>query len=173
MLVWHVRLALALLGLFAWCSIVAADEPANPSSKWLQMDTVLASADADAGGAAASATGQSAEAASGASEMPRLVPWLDYTGDLWHRAALTGDWGGIRQQMMDKGLRFDLSFIQVYQGNWAGGTKYWDPYQGNVRYGLRLDTGKANLWPGGMLVIRGETAVWAERRFERWRAAAR
>ena len=29
---------------------------------------------------------------------------MDYTGDLWRRAALTGDWGGVRQDLMDKGV---------------------------------------------------------------------
>ena len=92
-----------------------------------------------------------------AGEMPRLVPWLDYTGDLWHRAGLTGDWGGTRQQLMDKGIRFDVSLIQTLQGNWTGGTDYDYPYQGNMRYGIQLDTGKAGLWPGGLFVARGET----------------
>lgn len=90
-------------------------------------------------------------------EMPRLVPWLDYTGGLWHSAGLTGDWGGTRQQLMDKGIRFDVSLIQTLQGNWAGGTDYDYPYQGNMRYGVQLDTGKAGLWPGGLFVARGET----------------
>ncbi len=92
-----------------------------------------------------------------AGEMPRLVPWLDYTGGLWHSAGLTGDWGGTRQQLMDKGIRFDVSLIQTLQGNWAGGNDYDYPYQGNMRYGIQLDTGKAGLWPGGLFVARGET----------------
>lgn len=92
-----------------------------------------------------------------AGEMPRLVPWLDYTGGLWHSAGLTGDWGGTRQQLMDKGIRFDVSLIQTLQGNWAGGTDYDYPYQGNMRYGFQIDTGKAGLWPGGLFVARGET----------------
>jgi hypothetical protein len=38
---------------------------------------------------------QAAEQAPGdAAETPRLVPWVDYTGDVWRRPALTGDWGG-------------------------------------------------------------------------------
>ncbi len=90
-------------------------------------------------------------------EMPRLVPWLDYTGDMWHKAGLTGDWAGTRQQLMDKGIRFDVSLIQTLQGNWTGGTDFDYPYQGNVRYGVQLDTGKAGLWPGGLFVARGET----------------
>jgi porin len=92
-----------------------------------------------------------------AGEMPRLVPWLDYTGGLWHSAGLTGDWGGTRQQLMDKGIRFDVSLIQTLQGNWRGGTDFDYPYQGNMRYGIQLDTGKAGLWPGGLFVARGET----------------
>ncbi len=92
-----------------------------------------------------------------AGEMPRLVPWLDYTGDLWHRAGLMGDWADTRQQLMDKGIRFDMSLIQTLQGNWTGGTDFGYPYQGNVRYGIQLDTGKAGLWPGGLFVARGET----------------
>lgn len=92
-----------------------------------------------------------------AGEMPRLVPWLGYTGGLWHSAGLTGDWGGTRQQLMDKGIRFDVSLIQTLQGNWTGGTDYDYPYQGNMRYGIQLDTGKAGLWPGGLFVARGET----------------
>ncbi len=93
----------------------------------------------------------------GSAEMPRLVPWVDYTGDLWRRPALTGDWGGTRQQWMDKGIRFDLSLIQTIQGNWAGGTADKSPYHINARYGVQLDTGKAGLWPGGLLVLRGES----------------
>src|SRR5574337_121154 len=92
-----------------------------------------------------------------AAEMPRLGPWLDYTGGLWHRAGLTGDWAGTRQQLMDKGIRFDMSLIQTLQGNWTGGNDFDYPYQGNVRYGIQLDTGKAGLWPGGLFVARGET----------------
>ncbi|MFI5340141.1 MAG: carbohydrate porin [Candidatus Methylomirabilales bacterium] len=101
---------------------------------------------------------QAAENEQGAAaEEVRLVPWVDYTGDLWRRPALTGDWGGTRQTLMDKGLRFDLSFIQTLQGNWAGGTADKSPYQMNARYGIQLDTGKAGLWPGGLLVLKGES----------------
>ncbi len=101
---------------------------------------------------------QAAEKEAGAAaDMPRLVPWVDYTGDLWNRPALTGDWGGTRQTLMDKGIRFDLSIIQTIQGNWAGGTADKSPYQMNARYGLRLDTGKAGLWPGGLLVFNAES----------------
>ncbi len=87
----------------------------------------------------------------------RLVPWVDYTGDLWHRSALTGNWDGRRQQMMDKGLRFNTSLTQVIQGNVHGGVSQRVWYMGNARYDLDLDTGAAGLWPGGKIHLRGET----------------
>lgn len=89
--------------------------------------------------------------------IPRLVPYEDYRGDLWHRPALTGDWGGFRQTLMDKGIRFDLNLTQTYQGNVAGGTINRGYYQGGLRYTLGLDTTYMGLWPGGMFTIRGET----------------
>ncbi len=88
-------------------------------------------------------------------EMPRLVPWVDYSGGFFSRPALTGNWGGVRQHLMDKGLRFDSSLTQTLQRNLAGGMAYDGSYTGNMRYGLELDTGKMGLWPGGLLTIRG------------------
>jgi porin len=89
--------------------------------------------------------------------MPRTVPYVNYGGDLWHRPALTGDWGGARQKLMDKGIRFNLNLTQTYQGNVAGGPINRGYYQGGVRYELGLDTHYMGLWPGGMLMMRGET----------------
>lgn len=88
-------------------------------------------------------------------EMPRIVPYMNYGGDFFSQSTLTGDWGGIRQDWMDKGLRFDMSLTQTLQRNLAGGTAYEGSYTGNLRYGLQLDTGYMGLWPGGMLTIRG------------------
>jgi porin len=88
---------------------------------------------------------------------PRMVPWVDYTGDLWQRAALTGDWFGIRQQMMDKGLRVNVNLTQAIQGNIGGGASKRAWYQGGLRYEIDLDTGAAGLWPGGVFHVRAET----------------
>jgi porin len=49
------------------------------------------------------------------------VNWLDYGGDLAHRPALTGDWGGVRQDLMDHGVKFDLNLTQTLQGNISNG----------------------------------------------------
>ena len=59
-----------------------------------------------------------------------------YSGDLWHRPALTGDWGGARQKLMDKGVRFNMNLTQTYQGNVAGGKINRGYYQGGLRYEL-------------------------------------
>jgi len=91
------------------------------------------------------------------SEASSLVPFVDYSGDFRTRPALTGDWGGRRQELMDKGLRFDMSLTQTFQHNWAGGTKYESTWQDGLDFGLQLDTGKMDLWPGGLLTIRGES----------------
>ncbi len=88
--------------------------------------------------------------------MPWLVPWLDYRGDLCTRPALTGDWCGTRQQLMDKGIRFDMKLSQVYQGVVGGGLRERGRYQGGLDLTLQVDTGKAGLWPGGLLRVKGE-----------------
>ena len=56
--------------------------------------------------------------------MPSLTPVSDYTGDFWNRYTLLGDIGGRRQQLYDRGVAFDATFTQVYQGIVsAAGTK--------------------------------------------------
>ncbi len=92
-----------------------------------------------------------------ATAAPRLVEWLDYSGGLEERPALTGDWGGVRQKLMDDGVRLNLNWTQTLQGNVAGGASKTLFYQGGVRYEIELDTGAVKLWPGGMFHLRGET----------------
>ena len=89
-------------------------------------------------------------------EMPWLMAWVDYRGDLRTRPAMTGDWFGARQSLMDKGVRLDISLTQILQRNWTGGTNYQGRYQGGLDLIFLLDTGKAGLWPGGLLNIKGE-----------------
>lgn len=111
-------------------------------------------------------TGSDLENKQASQEVPRLVPWLDYRGDLWHRPALTGDWGGLRQGMIDKGLRFNLNLTQTLQGNIDGGVSKRAWYQGGLRYEIDLDTGAAGLWPGGWLHLRGETQYGKNNNFD-------
>ena len=45
-----------------------------------------------------------------------ILPLIDYSGDLWSRSTLTGDWGGVRESLAAKGISTDLSFATVLQG---------------------------------------------------------
>jgi hypothetical protein len=40
----------------------------------------------------------------------------DYSGDLWSRPALTGDWGGFRNTMAKKGINLDVDLVQGVLG---------------------------------------------------------
>jgi len=88
-----------------------------------------------------------------------VFPFEDYTGELWIRSKLTGDWGGLRTDLDEKGVQFKLELLQFMQGNAHGGsstndaTEYW----GSTDYILKLDTNRMGLWPGGAITIRGET----------------
>ncbi len=86
-----------------------------------------------------------------------LVRFVDYSGDLWTRPALTGDWFGWRKKLIDKGVRFDIDVIQTYQGVVGGGNRHRWQYGGSLDIGIDVDTGKLGLWPGGLLHVRAET----------------
>ena len=94
------------------------------------------------------------------SEMPSLQKEVkDYSGDLWTRPALTGDWGGVRNELALNGVTLDLELTQIIQGNAHGGRRTTNAfrYSGSVDYTLKLDTARMGLWPAGLLTIRGET----------------
>ena len=85
-----------------------------------------------------------------------VPPPKDYSGDFWTRPALTGDWGGARNDLAKKGLTIDLSLTQTLQGNLGGGQKFTWPYQGSTDLFINIDTGKMGLWPGGFIKIHAE-----------------
>ena len=85
-----------------------------------------------------------------------VLPTPDYSGDIWNRSTLTGDWGGPRNEMAKKGLTLDIYSTQIYQGVLTGGLdKGWN-YGGRENVTINLDTQKLGLWPGGFLMIEGE-----------------
>ncbi len=45
----------------------------------------------------------------------------DYTGDLWSRPRLTGDWGDLRTKLADNGVTLDLDFVSIPRELWATG----------------------------------------------------
>lgn len=92
--------------------------------------------------------------------MPSVLPSVPtYGGDLWKREYLTGDWWGARQTLADNGVLFNFDVTQVFQHNAHGGksTHNGVRYSGSADYWLKLDTARMKLWPGGLIVLHGET----------------
>ncbi|HSA61514.1 MAG TPA: carbohydrate porin, partial [Nitrospiraceae bacterium] len=79
-----------------------------------------------------------------------------YSGDFWHRSTLTGDWGGVRNDLAAKGVTADLSLTQIYQGIVGGGKDENWKYGGRGNLTVNVDTQKLGLWPGGFLTVEVE-----------------
>ena len=90
---------------------------------------------------------------------PILEPVNDYTGTFTERTTLTGDWGGLRQDMLDSGFAVNASLTQAFRVVASGGEKSGDTaYNALVDYGLTLDTAKLGLWPGGFIAVNAQSA---------------
>jgi porin len=74
-----------------------------------------------------------------------------YSGDFFTRSTLTGDWGGVRNDLAAKGITFDASVTQISQSVVGGGKDSTWEYGGRGDLLGNLDTGKLGLWPGGFL----------------------
>jgi porin len=83
-------------------------------------------------------------------------PANPYSGDIWTRSTLTGDWGGVRNQLADKGVTLDLSITQIGQGVVNGGKSGAWQYGGRGDIVMNVDSGKLGLWPGGFLNLEAE-----------------
>ena len=92
-----------------------------------------------------------------AEEDATLFPVPDYSGDWMERPRATGDWGGYRQSLAEKGVQFELDFVQTVQGITSGGLGNDTDYTGTLDYVLKLDVQKLGLWPGAFIMVRAET----------------
>jgi porin len=89
-----------------------------------------------------------------AADAPATTP---YSGDIWTRSTLSGDWGGLRNELAAKGVTLDMSLTQSAQGIVHGGKQTgWQYGGGRGDMNLHLDTGKLGLWPGGFLTVEAE-----------------
>ena len=91
-------------------------------------------------------------AAASASAQPVPVP-VTWGGDFWSRPRLTGDWGGLRDELGKKGVVFDVDLLLTPQGVATGGRDTGAEFWGNSEYTLNVDTGKLGLWPGGFFRV--------------------
>ena len=73
------------------------------------------------------------------------------------RPKLTGDWGGLREQLRDNGFTFDISSTTYYQGTASGGLQDAFRFGGRNDYLINVDGQKAGLWQGLYINLHGET----------------
>jgi porin len=67
------------------------------------------------------------------------VPDVD---TLWTRDKLTGDWGGLRTDLTDRGIDLEFRLSQYYQGVASGGVNQDWEYGGTMDYRLNIDAEK-------------------------------
>ena len=90
-----------------------------------------------------------------------LLPVPTYSGDTWGRSYLSGDWGGTRTELADKGVQLDLDWTQYLQGVTSGGLDRTTRYGGHLDYLVRLDLMRMGLIPGGLVTVRAESRYGA------------
>jgi carbohydrate-selective porin OprB len=86
-----------------------------------------------------------------------LLPVPDYGGDLWKRSRLSGDWGGRRTDLANKGVQIDVDWTQYVQGIADGGIDRSTRYGGHLDYLVNLDLVRMGLIPGGLVRFRAES----------------
>lgn len=86
-----------------------------------------------------------------------LVPLIDYTGDLWTRHRLLGDFGGARTDWAERGVQSDINFTQIMQSVVDGGLDTGTRYGGTLDYNLVLDLHRMGVMPGAIVKLRGES----------------
>lgn len=84
----------------------------------------------------------------------------NYAGDLFTREALTGDWGGARTKLYERGVQFTATYTGDASVNTSGGIRRDEGYSGLLELGLTLDLEKLVNWTGGEVyagayIIRG------------------
>jgi porin len=77
-------------------------------------------------------------------------------GDVWSRDRLTGDWGGLRSQLEERGVELRGDVVSVFQGIASGGRDEDSGIGGSADLFVDLDSEKMGLWPGGFLTIFAE-----------------
>jgi porin len=68
------------------------------------------------------------------------------TTGLLRQQELTGDWGGVRTRWKDRGVVFDSSLTQFFQGVASGGTETGSEYNATAQAKLEFDFGKLAGW---------------------------
>ncbi len=76
-------------------------------------------------------------------------------GDIKSRSRLTGNWGGLRDDLGKKGIVLDTDLLLTPQGVMSGGKSTDAGVWGTAIYTLNIDTNKLDLWRGGFFKFQG------------------
>ena len=90
-------------------------------------------------------------------EAEGMLPVPDYSGSLAERSHLTGSWGGVRQNMAERGVTMQVDWSEFYQDIVDGGIKDSDEFTANLDYRLNLDLMKMGLLPGALITVRAQS----------------
>lgn len=72
----------------------------------------------------------------------------------WEGDYLTGNWGGVRDTLSDKGIDVGMQYYVEVWGNTTGGLKRGAVYTGLLQLDLNLDLEKLAGWKGGSIYTR-------------------
>jgi porin len=76
------------------------------------------------------------------------APAGEKAAGLWQRDTLTGDWGGMRSALEEKGFQIGVVYTGEALGNPAGGVGHGAIYEGRLETALDVDLEKAAGWTG-------------------------
>ena len=85
-----------------------------------------------------------------------ILPLDTFGGDLSERRYLLGDWGGVRTDLAEKGIRFRGSLTPLFQSVTDGGTDETSAFGQSGDIWSAIDFHRMGLIPGGLLVARAE-----------------
>lgn len=86
-----------------------------------------------------------------------LLPIRTHGGDLSTRAFLTGDWNGVRDSLVDQGIRYDLLWTQTLQDVTSGGLDRGAEYGGKFEMLFNFDLDRMDVLRGGLVTMRTES----------------
>src|SRR5262249_43434100 len=93
-------------------------------------------------------------AATAAAQTPPQTPPPDqpaapsHSGDLWERDLLTGDWGGLRTNLENRGLQLGVNYIGEGLTSMTGGIRRGPIYEDRWEMFMTVDLEKAVGWSG-------------------------
>jgi len=97
------------------------------------------------------------EAGTQSTEAQGLLHVPDYSGNFWSQSHLTGDWGGLRNDLANKGIQTEVRWNQTVQSVVDGGRDTGTEYGGSFNYDLNLDLMRMGILPGALVRFRAES----------------